>query len=138
MSTTCDVLLNNSEVKTWMATKVKPNQIKPVGRKIENQMIEAIKNNQDWHSANTAVECDNGISTVKLHGHVIAEVGDSFIRLFDGGHQTNTTKSRLNAILNGCGLPGERVFAKKFEWFINLRTPSGVITVPFFSSMKLA
>jgi hypothetical protein len=136
MSTTCDVLLNNSEVKTWMATKVKPNQIKPVGRKIENQMIEAIKNNQDWHSANTVVEYINGISTVKLHGHVIAKVGDRFIQLFDGGHQTNTTKSRLNAILKGCGLPGECVFAKQFEWFINIKFHE-ITTVPFFSGMRI-
>jgi hypothetical protein len=136
MSTTCDVLLNNNQVKTWMSTKVKPNQIKPVGRKIENQMIEAIKNNQDWHSANTVVEFNEGVSVVKLHGHVIAKVSDSFIQLFDGGHQTNTTKSRLNAILNGCGLPGERVFAKKSKWFISING-NGIQTVPFFSGMRL-
>jgi hypothetical protein len=105
-------------------------------RKIETQMIEAVKNNQDWHSANTVVEFTDGISTVKLHGHVIAKVSDRFIQLFDGGHQTNTTKSRLNAILNGCGLPGERVFAKKFEWFISING-NGINTVPFLSGMRL-
>ena len=105
-------------------------------RKVETQMIHAIKNSQDWHSTNTAVEVINGVSVVKLHGHKIAEVGDSFVRLFDGGHQTNTTKSRLNAILNGCGLPGEKVFAKQFEWFVNING-NGIQTVPFFSGMRL-
>ena len=105
-------------------------------RKVETQMIHAIKNNQDWKSTNTAVESINGVSVVKLHGHKIAEVGDSFVRLFDGGYQSNTTKSRLNAILNGCGLPGEGIFQKKFKWFINING-NGIQTVPFFSGMRL-
>ena len=105
-------------------------------RKVESQMVHAIKNNQDWHSTNTAVESINGVSVVKLHGHKIAEVGDSFVQLFDGGHQSNTTKSRLNAILDGCGLPGERVFAKQFQWFVNING-NGIQTVPFFSGMRL-
>ena len=54
-----------------------------------------------------------------LHGNKIAEVGDNFVRLFDGGWQSNTTKSRLNAILSEHGLPGERVFQRKFEWFVS-------------------
>ena len=105
-------------------------------RKVETQMIHAIKNSQDWKSTNTAVEVVNGVSVVKLHGHKIAEVGDSFVRLFDGGHQSNTTKSRLNAILKGCGLPGEGIFQKKFKWFINING-NGIQTVPFFSGMRL-
>ena len=106
-------------------------------RKVESQMIHAIKNNQDWKSTNTAVESINGVSVVKLHGHVIAKVGDSFVQLFDGGWQSVTTKSRLNAILSEHGLPGEGIFQKKFEWFINLRTSGGIDTVPFFSGMRL-
>ena len=116
-------------------------------RKIEAQMNQAIANNQDWRSANTRVEfiggvdeCGNqqGVSFVFLHGNKIAEVGNTFIRLFDGGWQSNTTKSRLNAILKEHGLPGEGIFQKKFEWFVNLRTSGGIDTVPFFSSMRLA
>ena len=105
-------------------------------RKIETQMIKAIENNLDWHSANTVVEYINGISVVSLHGHKIAEIGDSFIRLFDGGYQTTTTKSRLNAILKGCGLPGEGVFQKNFNWFINIKFHE-ITTVPFFSGMRI-
>ena len=56
-------------------------------RKIEAQMNQAITNNQDWRSANTRVEFIDGVSFVFLHGNKIAEVGDNFIRLFDGGWQ---------------------------------------------------
>ena len=68
----------------------------------------------------------------------IAEVGDNFVRLFDGGFQSTTTKSRLNAILQEHGLPGECVFQKQWTWFVNLKTGNGIATVPFFSSMRLA
>ena len=107
-------------------------------RKIESQMNAAISAGADWKSANTAVVNEDGVSKVLLHGNKIAEVGDSFIRLFDGGWQSTTTKSRLNAILRVHGLPGEGIFQKKFEWFVTLRTSGGLDTVPFFSSMRLA
>ena len=109
-------------------------------RKIEQQMNAAISNNKNWQSANTAVTFDeeSNVSTVFLHGNKIAEVGDTFIRLFDGGWQSNTTKSRLNAILSEHGDVGDRVFQKAFDWFVSMNTAEGITTVPFFSSMKLA
>ena len=106
-------------------------------------MNAAIQNNQDWQSGNTVVTHSRGnvidgpVSHVFLHGNKIAEVGDTFIRLFDGGWQSNTTKSRLNAILEEHGEPGDRVFQKNFEWFVSMNTSEGITTVPFFSSMRL-
>ncbi len=107
-------------------------------RKIESLMNNAITKGEDFKLKNTRVENIDGVSFVFLHGNKIAEVGDSFIRLFDGGWQSVTTKSRLNAILSEHGLPGEGIFQKKFEWFVTLRTSGGLDTVPFFSSMRLA
>jgi hypothetical protein len=75
----------------------------------------------------------DGIAVVLLHGNKIAEVGDNFVRLFDGNHQSNTTKSRLNAILKVHGLPGESVFQKNFQWFLNFQGNA----IPFFSGMRL-
>ena len=108
-------------------------------RLIERQMNAAIQNNLNWQKDNTSVHFDeeSGVSVVRLHGNKIAEVGDTFIRLFDGGWQTTTTKSRLNAILQAHGDDGDCVFQKKFEWFVTLNTKQGLTTVPFFSSMRL-
>jgi hypothetical protein len=108
-------------------------------RKIETQMNDAITNNVNWQSGNTSVhfEEETGISVVRLHGNKIAEVGDTFIRLFDGGFQSVTTKSRLNAILEEHGEKGDRVFQKAFDWFVQMNTVQGLTTVPFFSSMRL-
>ena len=85
-------------------------------RKIEEQMIDAINNNQDWQSANTSVHYneENNTSVVRLHGNKIAEVGDDYLTLFDGDHQTKTTKSRLNALIKDCLLytsPSPRDYA---------------------------
>ena len=107
-------------------------------RKIEALMNTAIKNNTNWSRANTSVTNDDGVSTVYLHGNKIAEVGDDFVRVFDGGWQSNTTKSRLNAILSEHGDVGDRVFQKAFDWFVSMNTAQGITTVPFFSSMRLA
>ena len=109
-------------------------------RKIETQMNAAISNNQNWSNANTTVHFneEENVSVIHLHGNKIAEVRvNNFIRLFDGGYQSNTTKSRLNAILFKHGEKGDKVFAKNFDWFISMNTAQGITTVPFFSSMRL-
>ena len=108
-------------------------------RKIEQQMNTAIANSENWSSGNTSVHFneEENVSIVRLHGNKIAEVGDTFIRLFDGGWQTNTTKSRLNAILSEHGESGDKVFQKDFDWFVQMNTAQGLSVVPFFSSMRL-
>ena len=96
-------------------------------------MNNAITNGTDFRSADTNVVQADGIAVVLLHGNKIAEIGDNFVRLFDGNHQSNTTKSRLNAILKVHGLPGESVFQKNFQWFLNFQGNA----IPFFSGMRL-
>ncbi len=89
-------------------------------RKIETQMIAAIHANRDWSNANTSVhfDADTGVSVVRLHGNKIAEVSDNDVTLFDGGYQSNTTKSRLNAICSEFCIAGEGVFQKDFVWYV--------------------
>jgi hypothetical protein len=106
-------------------------------RKIESQMNKAITENRDWKLDNTEVVTVDGVSTVYLHNNKIAEVGDNFVRLYDGGYQSTTTKSRLNAILAEHGLPGECVFQKEWKWFVKVKTSTELATIPFFSSMRL-
>ena len=112
-------------------------QTTPIMRKIEQQMNNAIatlEHGAKWNSSNTMVEVFNGVAFVFLHGNLIAEIGEGFIKLHDGGLQSNTTKSRLNAILAENGLPNERVFQKDFAWFVRLNDGT---TIPFFSGMRL-
>jgi hypothetical protein len=115
-------------------------------RKIESQMCSAVQNSQDWQSANTSVHFDpeSNVSVIRLHGNKIAEVGDDSLTLFDGGWQSNTTKSRLNALLSTfgytCGQVREYVFQKNYEWFVSTfdTNDQEVVTVPFESGMVIA
>ena len=90
-------------------------------RKIEQQMNAAITNNVNWQSANTSVTFDpeTNESIVRLHGNTIAVIGEDFVQIFDGGWQSNTTKSRLNAILKEHAINGECVYQKNFKWFVD-------------------
>ena len=106
-------------------------------RKIERQMNAAITAGKDWKNANTEVLNVDGISYVYLHGNLIAEVDDNGIKLYDGGWQSNTTKSRLNAILSEHGIAGEGVYQKNFEWFIRLYNGTEFFVTEFRNSMKL-
>lgn len=89
-------------------------------RKIETQMIAAVQNNQNWQSANTSVHFDaeSGVSIVRLHGNKIAEIDEDSMTIFDGGWQSVTTKSRLNALCDAFCIAGEGVFQKDFTWYV--------------------
>ena len=87
-------------------------------RKIESQMCAAIKADKNWSSGNTQVVTNDGVSTVYLHGNKIAMVDDTTMTIFDGGWQSNTTKSRLNALCSEFCIAGEGVFQKDFLWYV--------------------
>jgi len=89
-------------------------------RKIESQMNAAIQQNRNWSNANTMVTFDKetNTSSVYLHGNLIATVTDNDMTIYDGGWQTNTTKSRLNALCNEFCIAGEGVFQKNYQWFV--------------------
>jgi hypothetical protein len=109
-------------------------------RAIEIQMNKAIQACINFKKGNTKVlsNRDNSltvseISMVYLHGNLIAMVGDTWIRLFDGGWRTATTKSRLNAILSAHG-NGERIYQKDFTWYL---AQPGKDPIPFHNGIRL-
>ena len=100
-------------------------------RKIEQSMNTAIRNRINWSGGNTAVIVDSenaDLVEVFLHGNRIAQICSEFVAIFDGGWQSNTTKSRLNALLQEFR-PQVGVFQKDWTWFIR----HGNATFPFVS-----
>ena len=91
-------------------------------RKIEQQMNRAIVNKNDWSNSNTNVEYNSftDCSTVVLHRTAIAvyDHKNEALKLNSGGYTTNTTKSRLNAILSEIFV-GACVYQKNWDWFFN-------------------
>ena len=89
-------------------------------RKIESQMCQAIQQNINWKNANTEVTIDEetNTSSVYLHGNLIATVTDNDMTIYDGGWQSVTTKSRLNALCQEFCVKGEGIFQKDFAWYV--------------------
>ena len=90
-------------------------------RKIESEMCLAIQQNLNWKSGNTEVTIDKetNTSSVYLHGNLIATVTDNDMTIYDGGYQSTTTKSRLNALCKEFCIEGECVYQKNFKWFVD-------------------
>ena len=97
-------------------------------RKLEERMNTAIRKRQNFSNSNTTVKTtsffDNDVyceeSKVFLHGNHIATYNhvNKELALFDGGWQSVTTKSRLNALCNEFAT-GFGVFQKNWDWFVS-------------------
>ena len=82
-------------------------------------MNQAMRYFRPFSSSNTTVVQNDRDMDVFLHGNHIATLCkiSMDLRIFDGGWQSNTTKSRLNALLDEFG-GGDRVIQKDFAWYL--------------------
>ena len=105
-------------------------------RQIEAKMNKAMRHFLPFSSGNTTVVQHRNEMEVFLHGNHIATLNkiSMDLRLFDGGWQSNTTKSRLNALLTEF-VPSMGVFQKDFVWYVSDRLDGSVR--PFFSGMTV-
>ena len=111
-------------------------------RKIERDMNTAIRYRRNMSKQNTSVKCfknRDGITTemdVFLHGNHIASLDTATHKLTikDGGWQSVTTKSRLNALLDEF-VPSAGIFQKDWVWYLSDRLSGSV--VPFVSGMTV-
>ena len=82
-------------------------------------MNKAMRHFLPFSSGNTTVVQHRNEMEGFLHGNHIATLCkiSKDLRIFDGGWQSNTTKSRLNALLDEFG-GGDRVIEKDFVWYL--------------------
>jgi len=135
--------------------EIKPTQNKGVSmRKIEKNMMDAIENKKDFSNGNTSVthffvSNFEGVKTqVKLHGNLIAIITDIKTDSWQRNdielnttfgtvtkpmtYRTNTTKSRLNALL---AYTPWKIVQKNFEWFVHSSMTNQMM--PFHDGIKL-
>ena len=119
-------------------------------RKIEAQTIQAVRtlanrahyNGSLFKSGNMEVcQIHSGIAgttgytrfiQVKLYGNLVATfypATDTFT-LYDAGRQTNTTKSRINALLSVFNPAAGRVYAKASDWYFGDSAWEGEVSLP--------
>ena len=105
-------------------------------RQIEKQMNSALSNKDNWGQSNTSVSfhASENLSEVRLHGNLIAwfDHAKQLLAISSAGWHSNTTKSRLNALLHEVNT-GVRVFQKNFDWFVTDFT--GKKTVDFYDGL---
>ena len=82
-------------------------------------MNKAMRHFLPFSSGNTTVVQHRNEMEVFLHGNHIATLCkiSMDLRLFDGGWQSNTTKSRLNALLDEFG-GRDNLIQKDFVWYL--------------------
>tara|TARA_B100001778_G_scaffold326224_1_gene322624 strand:- start:10474 stop:10785 length:312 start_codon:yes stop_codon:yes gene_type:complete len=102
-------------------------------RKIESNMCRAVANRNNWANSNTQVtiSAETNDANVYLHGNHIATVSNNEITLFDGGWQSVTTKSRLNALLETFTGLGRGLYQRNYEWFVQSNNN------PFYNGMTV-
>ena len=97
----------------------------------------ALSNRANWSKSNTSVvyNSNTNCSSVYLHGHQIATLDHNTqaLKLSSCGYTTNTTKSRLNAILDEIDY-GCKVFQKNWNWYFSSNNNQ---TVDFTDGMIL-
>ena len=105
-------------------------------RKIEMMMNSAIRYRKNFSSGNTTVRAFRESVDVFLHGNHIASLDTAThaLTLKDGGWQSNTTKSRLNALLDEF-VPSMGIFQKDWVWYLRDSLDGSV--VPFISGMEV-
>ena len=100
-------------------------------------MNRAIVNRNNWSNSNTFVDYNSNTdcSTIVLHRTAIAvyDHKNQALKLNSGGYTTNTTKSRLNAILDEV-MYGAKVFQKNWDWYLSYNNQ----TVDFWDGMILS
>ena len=129
-------------------------------RKIDQNMIDAVFGGYDWSEGTTSVEVDNQNTLIYLHDNLIACKYPTHLTLFDGrmkkggkynskgihakmgkldgfdGFYTNTTKRKLNALLDCFVNSGQKIYQKNFKWFVQL-TEDAKNRIPFYSGIAL-
>ena len=99
-------------------------------------MNKAMRHFLPFSSGNTTVVQNRDDMDVFLHGNHIATVCkiSMDLRIFDGGWRSNTTKSRLNALLEEFA-DSYKVIQKDFTWYVGDSYDNS--RVPFWSGMTL-
>ena len=89
-------------------------------RQITKQAVNKFNNNKNYKKDNTRIEYQHIFSEpttiMYLHNNIIAQKLNKEIRISNCGWFSNTTKERLNGLLDSIGF--NKIYQKNFEWFL--------------------
>jgi len=102
-------------------------------RKITRDSVNAFLNRQTFKRQNMEVTSFDDSFYLKLHGNTIAVLhGDGTLMITNAGWESNTTKERLNGLINEyLGYPnciGRGIHQKNFVWYLDGEEWNGKLT----------
>ena len=103
-------------------------------RKIHQAIVKAIQNKEKLGQQNTVIQYSltHEMSIVYLHGHEIAKVyhDENKVCACFCGYVTNTTRDRINSVLEGAGIEARFKIKNGEPMLGNLPAPvNGIITL---------
>lgn len=84
-------------------------------RKITKESVQAFIESRNFHSGNMAVETKDNTISMFLHDNLIAKREKGKIYISNSGWTSNTTKERLNGLLQE--LNAGYIYQKDFVWY---------------------
>ena len=103
-------------------------------RKITEESVNAFVNGKKFKKANMEIEVIWNKISMYLHGNLIATLEGDHLYITDAGWKSNTTKERLNGILDYFGLPG--ITQKNYVWYIGNKKWEGSYATNFKECVK--
>jgi len=85
-------------------------------RQITEKSVKNFLNEDNFNKNNTQVLKNEDTTGFYLHGNLIALNRKGKIIITNAGWFSNTTKERLNGILQNLGF--DKIYQKNFEWFL--------------------
>lgn len=91
------------------------------------ESVNAFLAGEPFKKSNMTVEVLGDLRRLKLFGNTIAVrvIGEG-VKIYDGGWQTNTTKERLNGLLQELGSP-LYIKQKNWKWYIGNRETKEIV-----------
>lgn len=100
-------------------------------KNITQESVNAFMNAEKFNKSNMQVEVLPNVTVLKYHGNAIAyKYNDpkKTIAITNCGWETNTTKERLNGVIEMSGLNIAKIYQKNWQWYLDGKEWNGDLT----------
>ena len=100
-------------------------------RQITRESVKAFLNGEKFNKSNMNVTVEPNVTILKYQGNAIAykyNDPNKTISITNCGWESNTTKERLNGIIDLSGLNIGKIYQKNWQWYLNGKEWNGELT----------
>lgn len=100
-------------------------------RQITQESVKAFLNGERFNKSNMNVEVLPNVTILKYQGNAIAykyNDPNNTISITNCGWESNTTKERLNGVIDLSGLNVSKIYQKNWQWYLDGKEWNGELT----------